>query len=475
VSDELVISGGGSISVATDEMLGNAASLLRAADITRDIAGSVRMVDARLTIGQLESLSIPTGVALAEDDLNYALVALEELAQRAELLSVVVRFAATSYGLGEAVVEATTRRVAANVAAVLGFLFPAWAAALVFTTPALPMFAGIGIAAYLLTRNNSDLLNAKATAGPLNELLSDPAFVLALRHGVMTVDEFAAGAWGIPPAMVSILSAAGVIGLASSAGSIQRVGGVAGVLKETPVRLIGTTPPIPVTAAKTVEERVSRIPQPSAEHPEQVRIEKYETPGEPPRFEVYIAGTVDFAASGTTQPFDTTSNVSNAAGPHGGSVATVAAALREAGVTSESPVIFTGHSQGGGTAARLAESGEFNTYAVLTVGGNTGQIPIPDSVPAIIVEHTDDLVVASGGLQDNRHALVVERQAYGGVPLPEGVAVPAHQLTQYAETARLMDLSDSRELQDAAHRLAVFGRGATAATVTSYHYQRVLP
>ena len=475
MSDELVISAGGSISVATDEMLGNAASLLRAADMTRDIAGSVRMVDARLTIGQLESLGIPTGVALAEDDLENARVALEQLAQRAERLSVVVRFAATSYGLGEAVVEATTRRVAASVAAVLGFLFPAWAAALVFTTPALPMLAGIGIAAYLLTRNNSDLLDSQAMAGPLNELLSDPAFVLALRHGIMTVDEFSAGAGGIPPAIVSTLSAAGLIGLASSAGSIQRAGSVAGVLKETPVRLVGATAPAPVTAAKTVEERIRRIPEPSDEHPEQVRIEKYETPGEPPRFEVYIAGTVDFAASETTQSFDTTSNVSNAAGPHGGSVATVAAALREAGVTSESPVIFTGHSQGGGTAARLAESGEFNTYAVLTVGGNTGQIPIPESVPAIIVEHTDDLVVASGGLQDNRHALVVERQAYGGVPLPEGVAVPAHQLTQYAETARLMDLSDSRELQDAAHRLAVFGRGATTATVTNYHYERVLP
>jgi len=475
VSDELVISGGGSISVATDEMLGNAASLLRAADMTRDIAGSVRMVDSRLTIGQLEALGIPTGVALAEDDLENARVVLEQLAQRAERLSVVVRFAATSYGLGEAVVEGTTRRVAASVAAVLGFLFPAWAAALVFTTPALPMLAGIGIAAYLLTRNNSDLLNSQSMAGPLNELLSDPAFVLALRHGVMTVDEFSAGAGGIPPAIVSTLSAAGLIGLGSSAGSIQRAGSVAGVLKETPVRLVGATAPAPVTAAKTVEERIRRIPQPSAEHPEQVRIEKYETPGEPPRFEVYIAGTVDFAASGTTQSFDTTSNVSNAAGPHSGSVATVAAALREAGVTSESPVIFTGHSQGGGTAARLAESGDFNTYAVLTVGGNTGQIPIPESVPAIIVEHTDDLVVASGGLQDNRHALVVERQAYGGVPLPEGVAVPAHQLTQYAETARLMDLSDSRELQDAAHRLAVFGRGATTATVTNYHYERVLP
>lgn len=475
MSGELIISGGGSHAVATDEMLSNAANLLRAADMTREIVGAIEMVDARLTIGQLESLGIPTATALAETDLDYAHFALSQLAFRAELMSGLVRFAAQTYGLGEAIAESLVRRVAADAAAAIGFFFPAWAAAVVLTSPLLPILAGIGMAAFVLGRSNPQLVDHEWMSAQLTELISDPAFVLALRHGVMTVDEFAAGAAGLPPGLVSALSGAGVIGLASSAGLIQQAGGIVGVLKETPVTLISTTRPAPVTSAESFEERLKRIPQPTAEHPEQVRIEKYETPGESPRFEVYIAGTVDFAFSDTVQPFDSGSNISNAAGQAGGSVAAVAAALQEAGATSESPVTFTGHSQGGGTAARLAASGEFNTAGVLTVGGNTGQIPIPEDVPEIIVEHTDDLVVASGGLQDNRHALVVERQAYGGRSLPEGVDVPAHALTEYADTARLMDESDSVELQGAAHRMAVFGRGASIATVTSYYYERVLP
>ncbi|WP_343923460.1 hypothetical protein [Rhodoglobus aureus] len=475
MSDELIISGGGSHAVATDEMLSNAANLLRAADMTRDIVGAIEMVDARLTIGQLESLGIPTAAALAETDLDYAHFALSQLASRAELMSGLVRFAAQAYGLGEAISESLIRRVAADAAAVIGFFFPAWAATVVLTSPLLPILASIGVAAFVLGRADPQLSDQKWMSTQLNELISDPAFVRALRYGVMTVDEFAAGAAGFPPSLVSALSTAGVIGLASSAGFIQRAGGVAGVLKETPVALKRTTQPEPVTAAESVEERVKRIPQPADERPEQVRIEKYETLGEPHRFEVYIAGTVDFAISGSTEPVDGTSNLSLAAGQQSGSIAAVAAAMREAGITSESPVTFNGHSQGAATAARLAESGEYNTTGVFTVGGNIGQIDIPDDVPTVIVEHTDDLVVAAGGLQDNRHALTVERHAFGGRTLPEGVPVPAHQLSEYRETARLMDQSDSRELQSAAHRMAVFGRGATTATVTSYYYERVQP
>ncbi|WP_341953260.1 hypothetical protein [Salinibacterium sp. TMP30] len=475
MSDELTISGGGSYAVATDEMLSNAANLLRAAEQTRDILGALEMVDARLTIGQLESLGIPTAAAIAETDLDYAHSALSQLAYRAELMSGLVRVAAQTYGVGDALAESIVRRLAADAAAVIGFLFPAWAVTVVLTSPLLPILAGIGVATAVLGKANPQLVDHEWISAQLNGLLSDPAFVLALRHGVMTVDELSAGASGVPPAVVSILSAAGVIGLASSAGNIKSAGGVAGVLKETPVMLKNTTQPEPVTAARSVEERVERIPQPTEEHPEQVRIEKYETPGERDRFEVYISGTVDFAVSDTTESFDGTSNLSLAAAQQSGSIAAVAAAMREAGIKSESPVSFTGHSQGAAVAARLAESGEYNTAGVFTVGGNVGQVVIPDDVPTIIVEHTDDLVVAAGGLQDNRHALVVERQAYGGKPLPAGEAVPAHHLSQYAETGRLMDQSDSVELQEAVQRMALFGRDATTATVTSYYYERVLP
>ncbi|EAR26135.1 hypothetical protein A20C1_09649 [marine actinobacterium PHSC20C1] len=475
MSDELVISGGGSVAVATDEMLGNSANLLRAAEQIKEIAAALQMVDTRLTLQQLESWGVPTGAGRAEADLDCAYADLHSLAQRAELMSALVRIAAHSYGLGEAVVENAARRVAADAAAILGFLFPAWAATVVLTNPLLPVLAGMGVAAYVLGGASTGVFSSEALSGPLNAFISDPAFVLALRHGVMTVDEFAAGAMGLPPTVVTALSAAGFIGLASSAGFIQRSGGIAGILRETPVVLIKNTLPEPVSAATSVEERVKRIPQPTLEHPEQVRIERYESPGEQPRFEVYVSGTVDFAVAGSVEAFDGTSNISNAAGANGGSVAAVAAAMREAGITSESPVTFTGHSQGAGTAARLAESGEYNTQGLLLVGGNTGQIPIPSDVPTILVEHTDDLVVASGGVQDNTHALVVERHAFGGRSLPEGVAVPAHALTEYAHTARLMDESDSVELRSATERMAQFGRGAAIATVTSYYYERELP
>lgn len=475
MSDELIVSGGGSHAVATDEMLSNAANLFRAADMTRDIVGAIEMVDARLTMGQMEALGIPTAAARAENDLKNAHCALIQLAQRAELMSGLVRYAAQMYGLGEAITESLVRRVAADAAAAIGFFFPAWAAVVVLTSPLLPILAGIGIAAVVLGKTNLQLADQEWMSTQLNELISDPAFVLALRHGVMTVDEFGAGASGLPPAVVSALSAAGLIGLASSAGFIQNAGGIAGVLKETPVALKGTTSPKPVTAPDSVEERVKRIPQPTPEHPEQVRIEKYETPGADDRFEVYIAGTVDFAVTGSIQPLDGTSNFSLAAGEQSGSIAAVAAAMREAGITSESAVTFNGHSQGAATAARLAESGEYNTAGVFTVGGNIGQVDIPNNVPTVIVEHTDDLVVAAGGLQDNQHALTVERQAFGGRTLPTGVPVPAHQLSEYATTARLMDRSDSVEIQSAAENMASFGLGAATSTVTSYEYERVSP
>jgi hypothetical protein len=474
MSDELTISGGSSIAISTDEMLSNAANLLRAADLTRDIVGALELVVAQITAAQRETPVIPPRVTSAENDLDYAHFTLSQLAVRAELMSGLVRFAAHTYGLGEAITEGLIRRVTAAAAALIGFFFPTGIAAIAITSPLLPLLAGIGVVAFVLGKTQPQLVDQEWMSAQLNELISDPVFVRALRHGVMAVDEFAAGAAGVPPALVSALSAAGLIGLATAAGSIQQIGGLAGVAKETPVSLKNATRPAPVTAAESVEERIQRIPQPTPEHPEQVRIEKYENPGTPDRFEVYISGTVDFAVSSTSESFDGSSNLSLAAGRQSGSIAAVAAAMLEAGITNESPVTFTGHSQGAATAARIAECGEYNTVGVFTVGGNIGQVALPDDVPAIIVEHTDDLVVAAGGLQDNRHALVIERQAYSGRPLPAGEMVPAHHLAQYAETGRLMDQSDSPEIRSATRRMADFGRGAMTATVTSYYYERVV-
>lgn len=103
---------------------------------------------------------------------------------------------------------------------------------------------------------------------------------------------------------------------------------------------------------------------------------------------------------------------------------------------------FAGYSQGGGVAARLAASGDYNTQGLVTFAGPTGQVPLPDTFPAVLVEHSDDLVPALGGPQDNAGAVLVRRDVFGGDDLPE-MLVPAHHLEYYLQTARIDRMSDS--------------------------------
>jgi len=475
MSDSLTISGGGSVSVATTEMLVSASALHRAASMSRDIAGAVSMVDARLTTNQLVTLGIPTAAALAENDLDCAFAELQSLAQRAERLSSLVRFAAESYGMAEAIAEGLSRKFTAEAAALFGFLFPkhllVWGASLV----GLPILFGFTAAALVTGRQPAELLADKELMAGLNALISDPLFVQTVRLGVMNVDEIVAGASGLPPSLVALLSAAGLIGLSSSAAGVGRLAGVAGMMAETPVALVSRTDTTPVKPAQTVDERAERIPQHTEESPFQVRVEKTSRPGEEDTFEVYIGGTVDFAFGDSAQPFDGSSNVNLAAGQEAAAMKAVLMAMEEAGITAESEVMLNGYSQGGAVAAMIAATGDYNVTGVLTFGGNTGQIPIPAGVDAVLVEHEDDIVPAAGGSQDNQHATIVTREAFGGRQLPEGVLAPAHQLNEYRDTAQLMDIDGSDELQAAIARITPKTYDDASTTVTSYEFERVQP
>ncbi|MGJ8721201.1 MAG: hypothetical protein ACSHW9_05085, partial [Salinibacterium amurskyense] len=126
-------------------------------------------------------------------------------------------------------------------------------------------------------------------------------------------------------------------------------------------------------------------------------------------------------------------------------------------------------------AAMIAATGDYNVTGVLSFGGNTGQIPIPVGVDAVLVEHEDDIVPAAGGSQDNQHATIVTREAFGGRQLPEGVLAPAHQLNEYRDTAQLMDIDGSDELQAAIARITPKTYDDASTTVTSYEFERVQP
>jgi hypothetical protein len=217
------------------------------------------------------------------------------------------------------------------------------------------------------------------------------------------------------------------------------------------------------------------VPDPAQEGGAQVVVEKYSQAGVPDRFEVYIGGTVTFDPVSSSEPFDLTSNLANAAGEHGGAYQSVVEAMRLAGVTDSSPVQFTGYSQGGATAAMLAASGDFTTVGLTTFGAPAGQIVVPESVSAVIVEHADDVVPALGGTQKNIDAVIVQRDVFGGHDIPESEAVPAHDRRYYAETARLMDGARSDQVASAATRLHSFTSGTTTVTSTAYTFARIDP
>ncbi|QAV70642.1 hypothetical protein ESZ53_09450 [Salinibacterium sp. UTAS2018] len=475
MSDSLTISGGGSTAVSTTEMLVSASALQRTAGMSRDIAGAISMVDARLTTNQLVSLGIPTAAALAENDLECAFTQLHAVADRAERLSGLVRFAADSYGLAEAFAEGLTRKFSAEAAALFGFLFPKHLAVLGVTLVGVPVVLGFAAAAMVTGRQPAELMADKEFMARLNTLISDPLFVQTVRFGVMNVDEIVAGAAGLPPVLVGLLSTTGVIGLSSSAAGVGRIAGLAGKMAETPVALVSKSDTSSVKPAQTVEERAERIPQPTDESPFQVSIETTSRPGEEDTFELYIGGTVDFAFGDSAQPFDGSSNVNLAAGQEAAALKAVLRAMAEAGITAESEVVINGYSQGAAVAALIAASGDFNVTGVLSFGGNTGQIPIPVTVDTVLVEHEDDIVPAVGGPQDNQHATVVTREAFGGRELPEGVLAPAHQLSEYRETARLMDSDDSEELRAVIAQLTPKVYADASTTVTSYEFERVKP
>jgi hypothetical protein len=322
---------------------------------------------------------------------------------------------------------------------------------------------------------------AAARGGPaagqsrlLESALTRPETVAAVRAGVMGADDAVLAAAGVPRPLANVLgdSGLGVVSTASVASLLMGAGGAAGLFREGPVHVTSSHSREVSSPPQSFADRVARIPDPSQEQGAQVVVEKYSEPGAPDRFEVYIGGTVTFDPVASAEPFDLTSNIANAAGKQSGSYESVVEAMRLAGVTDTSPVQFTGYSQGGATAALLAASGDYATAGLTTFGAPAGDIIVPESIPTVIVEHTDDLVPALGGTQKNLDAVIVQRDVFSGRELPENEVVPAHDLRYYAETARLMDSARSEQVIGAARSFETFAHGATTVTSTAFTFAR---
>jgi hypothetical protein len=436
----LIVSGGGTTMVATDDLLAEAAML-------RALHGEAREWQTQLTrIRSLEFEPGPSWEANGRAASVYAAArAVDAVEEHSRQLSHSLIAAAEEYGEADRLVELLTRYAGAGTGYALGRLGPLLA---VLAVPALSGAAIAWLLARLVGGRPFERAPAVAAEWLRNNprLLTNPVIVRAVRVLVSSLDDVAAGALGVPPALSFPLGdeGVGVLGVSSSAAVALAASRPFGLLRETPIsaRSRGMTtrvqPPVGLGGL------AARIPPATGNGP-QVRIERYGTPAAP-TWIVYVAGTVGWDPDASEEPWDVTSDVAALAEQEAGSYRAVVQAMHDAGVHGDDPVVQVGHSQGGLIAAQIAASGEFNTVAVATFGAPAGQVPVPDTVPMVATEHSDDLVPALGGTPRDTaapgvHHLVVRREVYADRALPQGDPLPAHSLVNYTETARLMDAS----------------------------------
>jgi len=463
VSDDLVISGSNSSAVATDELFSAAeryAAMTTEASLLTRYLSNLEHEAGLQNNAPYEAWQARRSIAEAE-----ALIA--DVETRARSLQGGLISAADGYGFVDRFIGAFVRSIASDVAGVLGMFAP------LNTLLSMPLIlAGGAVAGGIST-----IPGAKEAASRFmrenNELLTNPLTVTIEREATMVADDAMMGAVGIPRPVADLLGdeGLGISNHATAASGVMTAGSIFGLFRESPVHIVGSKP---VVAAPPTgyQERLGRVPDTDETGGAQVVIDKYEMDGEPDRFEVYIAGTVTFNPIAADEPFDMTTNMSNAVGPGSGAYESVAEAMRLAGIDENSPVQFTGYSQGGGTAAQLAASGDYNTAGLATFGGPTGQVAVPEGFTTVIVEHTDDLVPGLGGHQQNVHAVIVERDVFGGREIPTDYAVPAHHYEYYEETARLMDAASSDAITGSIDALNKFGDGAVSVTSTQYRFER---
>lgn len=298
------------------------------------------------------------------------------------------------------------------------------------------------------------------------QLVSNKVAVVATAHLAEGADDFVAGIIGLPqPPRESVYS-----GEDALAQAVIGVMGVTGspALQETNISVSRVTKDS-AAPAEDYQELISRIPR-AQEDGEQIRIEHYaytET------YVVYLGGTIDPSFTPGDEPWDMTSNVQAIAGSEAGSYLAAEKAMKEAGIEATDNVIIVGHSQGGLIAAQLAASGNYQVTDVVTVGAPVHHVDVPSTTNMVVVEHTEDVIPSLSGIAAPATAgrIVVNRSLYEGKVAPNNEVLPAHNLTRYQETGKVMDSSRDPELVSEKARLRKAMSGE--CEVTTWRAERI--
>ncbi|HWH97530.1 MAG TPA: hypothetical protein VNS80_04115 [Pseudolysinimonas sp.] len=382
---------------------------------------------------------------------------------------------AEDYTRAEAAVERAQRDLGALIADVVGPLAVGFLTRMIVLCPGL-LIAG-ALLGWLAIPDGPDgrLGTVRDFMKDHPELITSPEFVRFVSTLATSIDDAVLGGLGVPLWLIPLpgvdLSPDG--GVAAGALTVAALGSMIGMFRETPVSVDRVSTRQVTEPPSGVRDRLDRIPEVN-----QVRIEKYEADGMPPRYTVYVGPTETFSAFAVDEPWDSTSNVHGVAGLSPGSFRAVELAMADAGIRPGDEVLVTGFSQGGLIATMVAASGDWNVVGLETHGAPAGNIPLPAGISGMAIRNTDDLVPALAGPQLEHDLMQIERRAFReGVEIPDDQGAPAHQRTAYERTASAIDDAESVAVQQQIEALDAFGadyldRPGGHATAMTYRATR---
>jgi hypothetical protein len=456
---QLLVTPAGTVVVSTDAMLASVDRLRALEAALQSDIGRVVAADA-----------IDDGVPI-----TGIIPRIEDLRARCERARDAFGRMAEDYTRLEAAIERAQRDLAAMIAAVVGPAIVDHLMRMILLCPNVLIAGALLGWAAIPDGPDGKLGTVRDFMIAHPELITSPEFVRFVSLAATSIDDAVLGGLGVPPWLVALpgfdLGRDG--GVAAGAITVAALGSLFGMFRETPVAVDRVSTQSLPTAPTGVQARLDRIPEVN-----QVRIEKYEADGMPPRFTVYVGPTETFSPYTDGEPWDLTSNVHGVAGLQAGSFRAVELAMAEAGIRPGDEVVLTGFSQGGLVATMVAASGDWNVVGLETHGAPAGNIPLPPGIAGMAIRNTDDLVPALAGPQLEHDLMQVERRAFReGVDIPTVEAAPAHQRSGYEATAAAIDGADSSAIREQVHTLDAFAvdyldRPGGQATVMLYRATR---
>jgi len=170
-----------------------------------------------------------------------------------------------------------------------------------------------------------------------------------------------------------------------------------------------------------------------------IRIEGYQTHSGRVLV-VYLPGTGNWSPVGGKSAFDLSSDLELIGESENSNSSRAAhAALNAYGVRADDRLILVGYSQGGMVAAELAEENP-NVIGLVSVGSPIANSQLPDVVPVLSIEHSNDIVPALAGETNPLTENWVTATKHLDLQPGQSV-IAAHDFAAYQQTAGLVDES----------------------------------